>query len=279
MDSQNNAPPHPPSQHPTWRTRAIVSGTAAVAVMAVAYGIVNAANSNDPLDKAVAAPPTGAAAAARLRSQLPPNLKSAKECVETTPEAKALATITCVWANPHVPHTAKYSLLADKAAMLSSAESLRNGNARRGPRGGGGLGVEGTSCDSADDFNNGGKTTWQSGNQERGTMWCYLDNAGEPQLLTTDTATTIVTLAAVPDPQQAGQLLGWFRTEGQPTPSPIPSPTPTPTASSPSPSASVSPEPTSTAQPTETQTGGQTGEPGPTDGPQPTGHQPGPHPT
>lgn len=273
MDSDNKARPQPGGRRPTWRTRVIVSGAAAVVVMAVAYGIVNAANRIDPLEKVAAAPPTGAAAVARLRSQLPPQLRSAKECVQTAPESKALATITCVWANSHVPRTATYSLFADNAAMLSSAESLRGRGGRRGPGRGGGLGVEGTSCDSADDFNNGGKTTWQSDNRERGTMWCYLNNNGEPELLYTDAATTIVASAVAPAQQQAEQLLGWFREEGQPKPSPVP-PVPTPSVGSPSPPPSTSPEPTHEPSEGPLPTAD---EPVPTDQNVPT--EPGPNPT
>lgn len=270
MDSDDNAPPQPDGQRPAWRIRAIVSGAVAVVVIPVAYGMVNAANRVDPLEKVAGAQPTGAAAVARLRSHLPRHLSSAKECVQTSPEPKALATITCSWAKPHVPRTATYSLFADKAAMQESAESLRAHGRRPGPGPRGGLGAEGTSCDSADDFSTGGKTTWQSDNRERGTIWCYLNNNGEPELTTTDTATMIVASAIATTPQQAEQLLGWFQEEGQPEPSPQP----TPSASSPSQPPSTSPIPT--PQPTDGPESPD--EPVPTQ-PQPPQPEPEPNPT
>lgn len=272
MNGDKSASPRRAGRRRNWRVWTVAGGATAVAAAAVAYGIFDAGNPTDPLTRVAAAPPTGAAAEARLRSLLPPDLRSAKECVATTPAANALATITCVWAQSHVPRTATYSLFADKAVMLTSAKSIRDQRVRRGagPGRAGGLDAQGTSCDSAEDFDDGGgKTTWRSDNRERGTIWCYLNKEGEPELTYTDSATTISSTAIAPAGQQTGQLaeqlLGWFREEGQPEPSP----TPTVSAGSPSPSPSPS------SEPSEGPTNGPTD--GPTDGPGPT--DPGPVPT
>jgi hypothetical protein len=219
--------------------RAIAGGAAAAVAMAVTYGIVNATSHSEPLEKVAGAQPTGAAAMAKLRSHLAPSLRSAKECVDASSQPKALATIVCTWTSSHVPRTATYSLFADNAAMAESAEALRG----RVPGRGGGGGLQGTSCSTADDFTNGGQTTWQSDNRERGTMWCYLNN-GEPEIIATDTATTILTSATAPA-QQAEQLLGWFRAEGKPeiAPAPVVPPTGGPGPNKPSPTRSPSRKP------------------------------------
>jgi len=219
-------PAQPPGQRPAWLIWTIVGGAAALVAIAGAVGIVAISNRGTPDETSIGPPDDAAAAVYQLRSHLPEDLRFAEECEEDSPLPDARATIECTWPSSDLPHTATYSLFDDSTSMLKTALTLVRGS------------DHGPSCRSANDFSDsGGQMLWRRDDRDRGTVWCFLSEDGEPVIVWTDTTPKILASAIAPAEEDAGQLLEWFLTVGQASlgaePSPLPPPQQVPTDKSP----------------------------------------------
>ncbi len=247
----------PPSgQRPTWLIWTIVGGAAALVAVIGAIGIVTVTKRDTPSGTSSNGLPNEAAAAVdQLRSHLPEDLRFAPECVDASPRTYGTATIECTWPKSNVPRIATYSLFEDSTSMLKSAMNLVRDS------------DYGSSCRSADDFSdNGGQMLWQRDERDRGTVWCHLNDNGEPAIVWTDTTPKILAAAIASAKEDAGKLLEWFRTTGQVSlnPAPVPQrpPQPAPTMTTPRQPRPNNSTRESTEPPTPSDPGGPSTDPG-----------------
>jgi hypothetical protein len=139
-----------------------------------------------------------------LRSHMPADLRSMAECQKADPGTNAEAAIECRWPSSQIPMVAMYRSYTDIDSMNLDAEALHHGD------------NPAQSCASADDFTNGGKTTWTEDGREGGTVWCYRNEVDGPVVLWTDEALHILAVASASAIDGWQQLLDWMRQQGSP---------------------------------------------------------------
>lgn len=229
-------PPPPPPQHPPppgvapqapppkanrrpliWAALAVAAAVLLIGCVGGAVLLYNArSDDGQPSTSATAATagptagPTAEATAApppvmdeRLRVHIPPVILITGDCSPAAAHEDAESAIECRWRNTDVPRAARYTLFADDRTMQAYAEELFGGT------------PSSTSCASAADLSgDGGRQAYSVNGRDRGTVWCYTNQDGEPVLLWVDPTLNIAAWAIAPTTDDYADLRSWFRSAG-----------------------------------------------------------------